>query len=201
MNKTKKYVYVFVRQDLPNPQKIVQASHAILEVSRNFLNKWEEHPSVLVIAAKSETQLRNFSKKIRDKGFRCIEFYEPLFENKLTSFAVEPVLEKEKENFKCFNLIRESAFTKPAIRQNYKEPLTSIVKKHPCLHLEYEVDYVETFAYEFTPKKICKRCKTQLEERPSEEEKELLFKTYFEDIFEEKPTENEVAEKKNGFNI
>ena len=195
---TKKYVYVFIRKDLPNPQKIVQASHAVLEISRNYLRKWEEHPSVLVVGVNSEHQLKKFSKKVQDKGFRVIEFFEPLFENQMTSFAVEPVLEEEKINFRCFNLIRESAFTSKTVEENYVKPLKSIVNISKCQHLEYKVDYVETFAYEFTPRRICKRCGEHLKQEPTEQEKVDLYKDFW---WELEPCDKEIKEKKNGFNI
>ena len=127
----KKFIYVFVRKDLPNSQKIVQASHAILEISRNYLNRWEEHPSVVVVGANSEHQLKNYSKKVKDKGFRVIEFFEPLFKSELTSFAVEPLFEDNKIHFKSFNLIRESAFLGPKQKIQKSKEKKDLVKVSP----------------------------------------------------------------------
>lgn len=106
----KKYVYLFIRRDLSNPQKIVQSCHAAMEMSRHHMNTEDEHPSLVVIGIKSEEKLKNASSRIQGLGIDIKEFYEPLFDNQLTSFATAPVGEEIREHFKKYNLIKEESF-------------------------------------------------------------------------------------------
>ena len=193
MKKDKKYVYIFIRKDLPNSQKVVQSCHAALEVGRRFVSSHDVHPSMVLIGVKGKIQLENVAKKVKTQGFRLMEFFEPLFDGEMTSFATEPISDEERGFFKRFNLIKDSNFQ---IKEDRKEKL--IIKLSPCTHKETEVDYIETFAYEFTPKIVCKKCKKVIEGTISEEEKESLLKRFYDEI---ELTPEEIEEKKNGFNL
>jgi hypothetical protein len=105
---THPYVYIFIRKDLPNPQKIVQSSHAVWELSK--IHNLEAHPSVIVIGVNSELQLKNQIKKFRDLGFNVSEFREPLFNNEITAAAILTTTLEERFAFKKFNLLSENSF-------------------------------------------------------------------------------------------
>ena len=69
--------------------------------------------------------------------------------------------------------------------------------KRECVHLDYEIVYVETLAFEYTPKKQCVVCGRLSE--PTEEEKIKLFQDFCKDM--EFSLENKIESMKNGFNL
>lgn len=102
------YVYIFVRKDLPNPQKVVQASHAAWELSK--VHQLENHPSMVVIGLNSAIQITNQFFKFKELGIEVVAFYEPLINNEMTSFAILAKTPAEREVFKKFNLLSENSF-------------------------------------------------------------------------------------------
>jgi len=55
-----------------------------------------------------------------------------------------------------------------------------------CLHLDSKVALVETFAYEFTPKKVCVVCNKVIRDaEPTEEEVRKVFYDFFSEGEEE----------------
>lgn len=105
-----KYAYAFIRKDLPDSQKLVQISHAAIEMGRFLMTSGDPHPSVVVIGANSELQLRNILSSLREKGIKATEFFEPLFNNEMTSFVTEPIGDDQRHHLGKFNLIKDSAF-------------------------------------------------------------------------------------------
>tara|TARA_Y100000034_G_C6909981_1_gene423993 strand:+ start:9061 stop:9393 length:333 start_codon:yes stop_codon:yes gene_type:complete len=102
----KRYLYVFVRNDLRPSQKIVQSIHATYEVGKTIEDD-EDHPSVVLLKAKNEEQLINYREKVKDLGFRIKSFNEPYYDDSLTSFCVEPISEEERKYFKSFKLLND----------------------------------------------------------------------------------------------
>lgn len=80
-----------------------------------------------------------------------------------------------------------------------KEEILSLKKE--CIHDEYAPVYVETFAFEFTPRYQCIGCGLILDNIfPTYDEKLTLLKDFYADIDIE-PSDKIIAENINGFNI
>lgn len=101
-------MYIFIRKDLPNAQKVVQSSHAAWELGRQ--HNLETHPSMIVIGVNSEIQLKNQMNKFQELGIKVVEFREPLFNNEITSFAILATKTEDRDVFKKFNLLSDSSF-------------------------------------------------------------------------------------------
>ena len=96
-----------VRNDLPYSQKIVQSSHAAVEVARDFLfNRDIEHPSIIICNAKN---LQTLEKYLAYYGqfVACREFRDNIFNNEITAFATEPIYSNEtRKLFRKLQLIK-----------------------------------------------------------------------------------------------
>lgn len=100
------FVYIFVRQDIPPVQQVIQAAHAAHEAGIMFgkVNKQISH--FCIFGVKNENDLldaRNFSTSNKIKGFL---FYEPDFEMGNSAFATEPIVGEKRKLFTVFRLLR-----------------------------------------------------------------------------------------------
>lgn len=82
----KKYVYIFVRKDLPKEQLVVQSSHLAWELSKK--QNLDYHPSMVVVGISNEQKLCMEYDKLKDLGLDLATFYEPLFDNTLTAIGL-----------------------------------------------------------------------------------------------------------------
>ncbi len=95
-------MYIFVRNDLTNAQKIVQCGHAAFEASRR-LDKEVQHPNFVLLSIKNENKLKQILEEMVGYGFQVFPFVE---ENKeLTAFAVGYIGGGDREKFKRFQLV------------------------------------------------------------------------------------------------
>ena len=100
----KNYIYVFVREDLSNSQRIVQAGHAMIESTKAWPYEGDI-PSVIVLGVKDEAELaRAYATVIQ--CFDCKGFLEPYWNNSLTAFATRCVKETDRLFFKQWSLLR-----------------------------------------------------------------------------------------------
>ena len=75
--------------------------------------------------------------------------------------------------------------------------------KQNCVHENYKLDYIETFAYEFTPVKKCVVCGHTIRTGLTEDEMYQLCYQWHDDIYgDEIEWDEEVVRKKmKGFNL
>lgn len=86
----------------------VQSCHACIEASKAFdLESLSDHPSVIILSAKNENKLHRVRRYLIDQGIRHVHFYEPDFENELTSIATEPIVGIRRGAFRKYQLLRE----------------------------------------------------------------------------------------------
>lgn len=98
------------------PQICVQATHSAIEVVRNSLIPAHyDHPSVIICGIDGESKLHKTLAHIQSLGIICKPFYENLFDNQLTAFATEPILEENRHHFRKYQLIRNSHFRERSI--------------------------------------------------------------------------------------
>lgn len=100
------YIYAITRKDLSLPQQAVQAGHAAIEASRQYLPKDDEHPSLIICTMKGEDQLQRAANDIEAQGIRIKRFYEPDIGNQLTAFATEPLTGESRKAMRKFQLMR-----------------------------------------------------------------------------------------------
>lgn len=99
-------MYIITRNDLSNPQKAVQATHAAIEATREFLTKEDEHPSVIILIVKGENKLkRSLDELSKSLKYKC--FYEPDRNNEMTAIAFEPIAsdDERRELFSRYQLM------------------------------------------------------------------------------------------------
>ena len=92
----KGHTYAFVRNDLPDSQKAVQAGHAVLEAERRF--KTKRHPSLVYLKVKNQKKLKSVIKELTSYGINCTIFRDELFDNEITAVATEPLFEQDKRD-------------------------------------------------------------------------------------------------------
>lgn len=102
----KKYIYVFVRNDLSPSQICVQSTHSCIEVARNYLDKDEDHPNVVVFGIKNENKLKSIADNLLQEGIRFQQFLEPDIGNQLTSIATEPLCGEDRKLFSKYCLLK-----------------------------------------------------------------------------------------------
>ena len=100
------YIYVVVRDDLTNSQKAVQACHASMEATRNFIKNGDTHPHLVLCTVKGEWKLRELEYKLQDEGIGFKKFIEPDMDNQCTAIATEPLYGKARTFFKRFRLLK-----------------------------------------------------------------------------------------------
>lgn len=184
------YVYILLRKDLSNSQRVVQSSHVAWEISKK--HSLNEHPSVIVIGIKDEPKLIKEWNRIKSKEMDVTTFYEPLFENKLSCIAVLTKTESEREFFKRYNLLSNESF--------YSITDQEKIKLKNCSHKKTKASYRESLAYEFYPVLVCKKCGEEQKSKPTDLEKINLVKEFYDSI-DIRLTDEEVNLKKEGFNI
>jgi hypothetical protein len=99
-------MYVLVRTDLSKPQQAVQACHAVLNASREFVAIHDKHPSMVLLAIKNEVELRKWEEKLLEKGIRHRAFVEPDIGHQMTAIATEPLCGDDRLLFKRLQLIK-----------------------------------------------------------------------------------------------
>jgi hypothetical protein len=104
LNEPQKWLYVFVRTDLPVSQIVVQTAHATYEAGQAFANKCRQHPSFVVLGVKNKEDLEEALKFVSNNNLDFVKFFETTNDQGFTSFAVEPVEEHFKMLFQKFSL-------------------------------------------------------------------------------------------------
>jgi hypothetical protein len=95
---------VLVRTDLSPAQIAVQAVHAAIEASRQFLTPNCEHPHIVLCGIASEQRLLAAADRLFRRGIRLSLFREPDRGNEATALATEPLSgdpRRELDRFQC----------------------------------------------------------------------------------------------------
>ena len=187
----KNYVYILLRKDLPNAQRVVQCSHAVFEVSQ--AHKLAQHPSMVVLGLRDEKSLLREAKKLEAQGLKPFAFKEPLFNDETTAIAFLVENEIDRFHFKKYQLLNDESFLSPHDQK--------AIKIKNCTHNKLVLDYRETFAYEFTPVKVCKFCHKEVSRSLTDSEKSSLIKKWYLETLETTVSNEEIELKKNGFNL
>lgn len=86
------------------------AAHAAWEAGKAFSRSDQEHPHFCICGVRDERRLLHDLNKLRQLGFRIVEWYEPDQNNELTAFAVEPT--SDRHPFRNFQLLTAASCEK-----------------------------------------------------------------------------------------
>lgn len=99
-----KYVYVFVRRDIPLQHQMAQACHGALEAGKAFPQDRNHTDSIIVIGVKNQKELLKSHKYLEEHGIKTIMFWEPSWDYGETSFGTNPIAEENRHIFRRFQL-------------------------------------------------------------------------------------------------
>jgi len=98
---------VLVRRDLPAPQIAVQAIHAAIEATRQFLPTPTEHPHLVLCGVADQQALLTAADYLFRKVIRFCIFREPDRDNEATALATEPLAGDRRrwlDRFRCLSV-------------------------------------------------------------------------------------------------
>lgn len=109
MNLDDHSIYVFVRQDLPLSQQLVQSNHAMFMMA-STLPPSEGIPSVLLIGMPDQKALDRVVTKLTARNILHVKYVEPDFENALgfTAISTVPLDHTQKQELCNYRLWKHS---------------------------------------------------------------------------------------------
>ncbi len=101
---------MFVRQDIPLAQQIVQSNHATFEVARRLQSDQDLDvtPSCIVIGVPDKAALFRVIEKLRSNDIEHQVFYEPDFNMGLSAAATVPLGQGQRRVLSNYRLWREA---------------------------------------------------------------------------------------------
>lgn len=107
MNLDDRYIYVFVRQDVPIPQQLVNASHAAYHVAA-LCRLGEGVPSLVAIGVPHAKAMSKVLAKLRDSQLAHFAWTDPDFSDLgVTSVATSPLSDQQRaalRNYRLYSL-------------------------------------------------------------------------------------------------
>lgn len=101
-------IYIFLRKDLSNPQKVVQSSHLSLESCHKFGVPKTGHPSIIVLKIKRE-DLEKVNLFLNKKNIKSVSFFENDI-NDFTGLATEPLTKEKAKVLSSYQLLSNKDF-------------------------------------------------------------------------------------------
>jgi hypothetical protein len=107
---SKKYIYIFTRQDMIPEQQIVQSAHATLLLGK-YLDKEEDPNNIYftLIGVRNLEALNAVEEILFKFAFKYEAFVEPDIGFQKTSIAVYPIDEAARGPLMAFNLLKISS--------------------------------------------------------------------------------------------
>jgi hypothetical protein len=99
-------LYVFVRQDIPLAQQLVQSCHAVFQVSSKITYPPEIEPNMVLIGVPDEKALLKVQTKLNKHQIEHHTWSEPDFDFGFTAIATVPLTESEKLPLSTYRLWR-----------------------------------------------------------------------------------------------
>ena len=124
---------MITHNELPADYQIPQAMHAAMEFSQQFKEEcasWHfRSNSVIVLAAKNDKELWEFSQKLKREGLKFSEFREPDIGNELTAIAIVP---NERAKKMCSNFPLAGRKCNPNAKDLLKKKFDAIEAMENC---------------------------------------------------------------------
>lgn len=106
------FVYLFVREDLPPVQQLIQAAHAAHEAGIMFgrcdSGGWDKNDvsHFCVFGVSDEEHLFRIHKKLMQNDIGCYLFHEPDFDMGFSAIATEPLIGERRKLIGNHKLLR-----------------------------------------------------------------------------------------------
>jgi hypothetical protein len=101
---SEKYVYVFVRTDLPIQHQIVQSNHAVYHMAS--LTYQDGTPNIVLIGMPDKAALQRVLTKLKSNNILHYSWTEPDYDLGLTAVATGPLYGEQREalrNYRLYN--------------------------------------------------------------------------------------------------
>lgn len=93
------YLYMFIREDLPIPQQIIQTAHAVDELNKEYPHTTRNY--MVLLSAKDEIDLFRISQELKEKEIFHHMFHETDI-NAYTAIATRPLIGDERSPMKKY---------------------------------------------------------------------------------------------------
>lgn len=99
-----KYFYIFVRQDVPLEQQIIQSNHATLEMSAMY--EGNDISYIVLIGVPGESELHDVIHLLEDSAIQHAAFTDNDFDFKMAAVVTVPLEEDQRALLKSYHLWR-----------------------------------------------------------------------------------------------
>ena len=99
------YIYVVIRRDLSFAQQAVQAAHAVIEATRQYIKPDDTHPHLVILTVADEERLNRVVYRLQDNSIPFQTFIEPDIGDQLTAIATAPVCGDNRRLFRKYALL------------------------------------------------------------------------------------------------
>lgn len=99
-----KWFYIFVRQDIPLEQQIIQTNHATQQMSAKY--RRTGIPNIVLIGVPGETELRNVITHLTEHNIKFVAFEDNDFDFKQAAVVTVPLDIKQKQFLRGYPLLR-----------------------------------------------------------------------------------------------
>jgi len=97
-------MYIFIREDLSGPQRIVQAAHAAHEAGQEF-GKHDGSTHIVLIGMPTQDKLLKTAEHLEMHEIDFKMFYEPDYDTGYTAIATQPLFGDQRKPLKRFSLL------------------------------------------------------------------------------------------------
>ena len=97
------HCYVFVRNDISDSQKAVQAGHAAIESQREFRSA--QHPALVILKVKNERKLESVINELTEHDIDFVTFRDDIFDYELTAVATKPIYGDKRKLLRRYSLL------------------------------------------------------------------------------------------------
>jgi hypothetical protein len=97
-------MYIFIREDLSGPQRIVQAAHAAHEAGQEF-GKEPGSTHIVLIGMPSQDKLLKTAEHLELHDIEYRMFHEPDYDTGYTAIATRPLRGDQRKPLKRYSLL------------------------------------------------------------------------------------------------
>jgi len=99
-------MYIFIRKDLSEAYKIIQAGHALFEHAITLNDKPKQTSHFCLLEAKDENELIQIAGKLEFKDINYTMFNEPDYATGYTAIAAGPIYDSDRKHFKKYRIYK-----------------------------------------------------------------------------------------------
>ena len=101
-------MYIFIRKDIDEAYKIIQAGHALFEHALTLTEKPEQTSHFCLLEAADEEELMNIASKLEGDEINFTAFHEPDYDTGYTAIAAGPIYGADRKKFKRYKFFAKS---------------------------------------------------------------------------------------------